>query len=213
MNQILPNLSQDNVCQNKLTISGPVEELNRFIDDNKSAMGKNLSLAQSVPVPEHYDSEKAKIWTAENWGMTKDIDKIFNNLTWYKNKLYLSRSISFASQDIPLYPWLLKIAPQYPKINFELEFIDMANYRYGKFSVIEGVFRDINLTHQLDKAFTIVKTYYEAFNDIKPAYARDAQIWTYINSIKNKNLFEFLEENNEISHFIQKLDNKASALL
>jgi hypothetical protein len=210
VNNFLPDLSTDNICQNRLTISGSFNDINKFIEDNKSANGKfSISLSQSVPIPDHYKGEYAQIWAEENWGMNKDIDKVYNHFAWYKNGIYNTRSISFASHGMPVYPWLFNVAPLYLNISFELEFIDMANHRYGKFIIADRKFTDVNLNHKLEKAFKLVEKYHQAFGDIKPTHLRDENIWKYIKNTKYNDLLLFLEENNEVSRYVEGLDAKS----
>jgi hypothetical protein len=197
-----------NTCQNRLIIKGSASELNKFVADNMDSARRGLSIHKHFLPPARYNEEEAYYWKIENLGMAKDIDKFCVAINWTTNNSSKKRSISFLSENIPSYPWFFQIVNNYPKINFELQYIDVEAQKYGSFIIKDSVLSEVNKNDELVAVLDLL----EAKLKKMPLdnLFHNLSLVEQMKNTKQKELVLFLQENNEITNRIHRHFHKSN---
>jgi|TARA_R110000765_G_scaffold84565_4_gene163542 hypothetical protein len=142
-----------NHTSNKLAVSGPTSEVERFKLENKSKE-ETLSLEKSLPTPSEMLGDNAiksgnmpawYSWRVENWGTKWDI---YDSLDW-ENDPYGNSVVRFFSAWSPPTPWLKAIAEKYPDLSFYLTYADEGGSFVGA-TEAQGLYGEAVSDHDWD---------------------------------------------------------------
>lgn len=139
-----------NWCSNELIVTGPVKDVEKFVDDVKYENGDYkvlLSFNKLVPEPEelkHVDprllSDGSHDWRIKNWGTKWDLsDGDVNFSSHGFNELdHLQANYAFMTAWSPCTYWLKQVALMYPTLEFDLEYAEDGMYFQGRLIISKG---------------------------------------------------------------------------
>lgn len=140
-----------NRSYNELTVSGPVDEVSRFIEEN-SRENAPLDLGRKVPPTVRADSK----WMFENWGTSNlafgDLDGQLTSWAVLKQD-QTSQRLLFSSDKIPPRNWFSKVVTRYPLLEFRLAGADPFGLYYEVQTAIDGkeVFHEQEVQDRFDE--------------------------------------------------------------
>lgn len=133
-----------NWCQNILTISGPVEDVDRFMETAKSPVDNtDLSFGMLMPIPDEQQDNWYN-WCITNWGTKWDVDAVItdetitasDNIPYGTRKSVTYRFSSAWSPPIELFSTLLNGEhPDYENLYVRLTYAESG---MGFVGVAEG---------------------------------------------------------------------------
>lgn len=130
-----------NWCQNILTVSGPVEDVERFIESAKSPVDNtDLSFGRLMPIPDDQQDNWYK-WCITNWGTKWDVDAVIRDKIEYEvgDTTHLAVTYVFSSAWSPpveLFSTLLNNGyDEYDNLYFHLAYAESG---MGFIGVAEG---------------------------------------------------------------------------
>lgn len=119
-----------NECNNYLVITGPADEIERFVRsttrivkllDGTMSTQPCFCFEALVPAPSYYTAD----WACENWGCKYDIDYLgitIEAMQWHKGCQKIR--LIFATPWDPPRKWLIQASKAYPKLYFKMESAD-----------------------------------------------------------------------------------------
>lgn len=127
-----------NSCQNKLTIQGPLQQRQKFLEENQTDV-QSLTLENAVPEPLEGDPRRIgsdeyaegwdwSTWRRANWGTKRDVYDVAYQLD--DDLVYV-----FKSKDTPPLEAIKRISMAYPLLEFSLAYVEGKMCYYGAFSV------------------------------------------------------------------------------
>lgn len=142
-----------NWCENILTVSGPSEEVDRFIKDNNGGDGEALVFSKAVPEPtyegyngpSHEDTPSGLPtwyhWRIENWGTKWEPDS--GTDVKKETKTVLDQEISTATYYFstawgPADAWFDKVVTKYPKLRLSYVYGEPGNNFGGVIVALDG---------------------------------------------------------------------------
>lgn len=138
-----------NWCFNQLIITGPVDDIKKFMSDTKHPTNENVLLSFNTLVPEPKDikakdprilSEDSRFWRIDNWGTKWDLDEeIVISINEFKDINHMQVTYEFHTAWTPCNKWLMKVSTMYPTLEFDLEFEEECMDIEGRIIVINGV--------------------------------------------------------------------------
>ena len=146
-----------NWCENTLTISGPNEDIAKFIEENHNPKEDNspksflpLDFTKSAPITAGQKENESYNWKAENWGTKTNSNAAIHGqasslspreqLETYWLVDDQEAIIDFETAYAPPIPWLETVAAKYPTIYFMLEYREIGS---GIEGIAEGKGLDI----------------------------------------------------------------------
>lgn len=118
-------------CINKLTVSGKIESLQRFLYENKGVT--NLSFARTVVPP----IGATTAWRVQNWGTCSDIDNEQTDIMWnFRENKFI---VLFKTPWTPPISWVFYIGIKYRHLSFNLQYEDPTERFKGIYTVQSGI--------------------------------------------------------------------------
>jgi hypothetical protein len=109
-------------CNNRLKISGPRDDIKRFIGASTDDVG-SLSLSKLVPMPEKFETRNEwYCWSQENWGTKWDVNKEEKAMITLSelDQGLTEANCDFGSPETPPIAWQLTVSKMFPSLTFSL---------------------------------------------------------------------------------------------
>jgi hypothetical protein len=176
-----------NWCSNYMTVSGPYDDVKRFFEEAKGDPNEKgeqdiLSFEKHVPMegPESdWYNEHCNKWGTKWDACDSDIhsEDVIKNLDGTGEICY-----SFQTAWAPPCEWLAAVVPQFPTLEFEMQYEEPGCEVYGVSRGSNGEFEDEAMTHE---------EWLMEYNEEYPEYVKEIQDMTpeeivkYFSGIKN----------------------------
>ena len=129
-----------NQVQTSVNISGPEEEILRFVSENKAEDGL-LNMNFSVPAPVFDNTDDQENWVGENWGT--DYVEFLDDDWVVMDSTHVETQIS--SPWAPPFMWFNTISTSYPDLTFVLQSVETGNGFYASYAVTNGEETDFTI--------------------------------------------------------------------
>lgn len=126
-----------NWCSNKLTISGPQEDLETFKTLASPKHDVPFSMDAILPTPKNLENEGWHDWRINNWGTKWDANEVKEDAICEEDWI-----ISFYTAWSPPCTFLCHAAKQFPTLSFHLEYEESGCDFSGRFHVEDGTVTD-----------------------------------------------------------------------
>jgi hypothetical protein len=147
------NKGMPNWCENILTVSGPTEEVDRFIKDNLGEDSESLAFSKAVPEPTYegyngssHDKTLSGLptwyhWRIANWGTKWEPDTdldIERKTNVVDGENFLTATYYFSTAWGPGDVWFEKVVGKYPKLRFSYVYGEPGNNFGGVIVALGG---------------------------------------------------------------------------
>jgi hypothetical protein len=122
-------------CQNRLTVSGPGEELQSFVDRVQTDE-QPLSFETVAPTPAEFLKQGWYEWRIEHWGTKWDAE--FEDVTEPLRIRRTRATYVFLTAWGPPVEWLQPASEAYPELTFRLDYADQGGAYSGVREVRNG---------------------------------------------------------------------------
>jgi hypothetical protein len=122
-------------CQNRLTVSGPGEELQSFVERVQTEE-RPLSFETLAPTPEELLKRGWYEWRIEHWGTKWDAE--FEDVAEPLQIRRTRATYVFLTAWSPPAEWLLPASEAYPELTFRLDYVDQGGLFSGVREVRNG---------------------------------------------------------------------------
>lgn len=183
-----------NWCNNYLMISGPYEDVKKFIDEAKSKEpdGTETVLSFEKHVPMKGPEEDWYNEHCNRWGTKWDACEPALDYTHDKEKTTCGANYAFQTAWAPPCGWLVKVVELFPTLDFKMEYDEGGCECYGVSSGSEGVLstNEMTLNEWLEETNM---DYQKAVKHISEMSQED--LIKYFSRIKN--FIDYLQEEEE----------------
>jgi hypothetical protein len=144
-----------NTCINDLTVTGPKEDIDRFMEAAKSTGLSDhflyrsalvpFSLESLYPMPDRFHSpsqmtadaqgENWYTWRCENWGTKWDIMEFLHTVRDKEDEVFYSFTTANSPCD---QAFTKKIAADFPELTFHLSYVELDNEYEGTYEWEKG---------------------------------------------------------------------------
>ena len=128
-----------NWCENSLTVTGEIEEIRKFKEENTIIVDGKLTLSFNlmVTLPEE-EKDNWYDWHCAHWGTKWDLNRFSRcKVKEVDNVL----NFKFFTAWSPPEKWVIYVSPYYPDLSFELKYAE-AGYDFSGRTVIQNGTKD-----------------------------------------------------------------------